>query len=103
MLQKIYAVALRNDGSSSVNVKNDVEAVAEDKKAEEPKKAGKAKTDAPKREDGVSVSIDFDGIDNRVMALPMDAADYNIVGSVDGGLLYTAKNKPDALQHSRRN
>lgn len=90
---KIYAVALKDDGSRLVNVKNDEETVAEDKKIEEPKKAGKAKVEAPKKEETVSVSIDFNGIDNRVMALPMDAADYSIVGSVEGGLLYTAKDK----------
>lgn len=90
---KIYAVALKDDGSKLVNVKNDVESVVEDKKVEEPKKAGKAKAEAPKKDEPVSVSIDFNGIDNRVMALPMDAADYSIVGSVDGGLLYTAKSK----------
>ena len=91
---KIYAVALKNDGSKLIKDKNDVESVVEDKKAEEPKKSEKKKEEtASKDQEPVSVSIDFDGINSRVMALPMDADTYSIVGSVDGGILYTSKDK----------
>ncbi len=91
---KIYAVALNNDGSKLTKDKNDVESVVEDKKAEEPKSGkSKAKDESAKKEEPVKVTIDFEGINNRVLPLPMAAGNYRIAGTVDGGLLYSAQDK----------
>ena len=77
---RVYAVALRNDGTRLLKVKNDVEGSADEKKE-------------AAKDEVVSVAIDFEGVDGRVMALPMDAGDYDLVGSVDGGVLFIAKGK----------
>lgn len=90
---KIYALALRNDGSRLKSRKNDAEAVKEDK-PEEPKKETKdKKDDAAKPAEKTKVTIDFDGLAGRVEALPLSAGNYRIIGAVDGGLLYAADGK----------
>ncbi|MDP2424367.1 MAG: PDZ domain-containing protein, partial [Bacteroidales bacterium] len=93
---KIYAVALKNDGSKLIKDKNDVEPVAEEKKTEEPvkKNQSKAKKEEPvKKDDKIKVVIDFEGINNRIEALPMPAGDYRIIGPAEGGLLYAGDGK----------
>ncbi len=92
---KIYAVALKNDGSKLFTDKNDIEPVNEEKKSETPAKDSKSKSkDEPeKKEDKVKVSIDFEGINNRVEALPVPSGNYRIIGMADGGLLYAADGK----------
>ncbi|HPJ63431.1 PDZ domain-containing protein [Lentimicrobium sp.] len=93
---RIYAVALKNDGTRLIKTKNDVEPVNESKPAEEAKDSkskGKSKEEPEKKDDKVKVSIDFEGINNRVEALPVSAGNYRIVGPADGGLLYIADGK----------
>ena len=92
---RIYAMALKNDGTKLIKDKNDVEPIAEPKKEEGSKKEtkGKPKEEATKETESVKVSIDFDGIDNRVMALPLPSGNYSLAGMVDGGLMYTSQGK----------
>ena len=81
--EKIYAVALNNDGSRLTAIKNDVEPAV----PAIPKSDTK-KTDAP-----LAVTIDFEGAENRIMALPVSAGSYSIAGAVDNGLLYLTKDQ----------
>ena len=37
------------------------------------------------------VKIDFDGINGRIEALPVSSGNYTILGSVEGGLLYSSE------------
>lgn len=92
---RIYAVALNNDGSKLKKDKNDIEQIAVKPKEEAPaKKSSKQPKDEPvKEEKQVTVTIDFNGIDNRVMALPVAAGQYSLMGVVDGGLLFSSKGK----------
>lgn len=93
---KIYAVALKNDGSKLFKTKNDVEPVNEEKPAAEAgngKSKGKAKDEPEKKEDKLKVTIDFQGINNRVEALPVPSGNYRIIGPADGGLLYVSDGK----------
>ncbi len=46
-----------------------------------------------KKELKVKVEIDFDGINNRISALPGEAGSYRIVGAADGGLVYISDRK----------
>jgi tricorn protease len=39
------------------------------------------------------VVIDFEGINNRIEALPVSAGDYRLIGPADGGLLYISDGK----------
>jgi len=89
---RIYAVALKNDGSKLIKDKNDVEPVkAEEKEPAKPAKNNQ-KEEKPS-ETKIQVTIDFEGINNRVEALPVTAGDYRIVGPADGGLLYISEGK----------
>ena len=92
---RIYAMALKNDGTKLIKDKNDVEPIAEAKKEESAKKEPKNKQkDEPAKETvEAQVSIDFVGIDNRVMALPLPSGNYSLAGMVDGGLMYSAQGK----------
>lgn len=92
---KIYAVALKNDGSSLFKIKNDSEPVNEEKPETAPaKKDSKKGGEEPAKSDGKTrVSIDFEGINQRVQALPVPAGNYRIVGPADGGLLYLSDGK----------
>ncbi|MGV8829863.1 MAG: S41 family peptidase [Breznakibacter sp.] len=92
---RIYAMALKNDGTKLIKDKNDVEPIAEAKKEESSKKeqTNKQKDESAKETAQVKVSIDFDGIDNRVMALPLPSGNYSLAGMVDGGLMYSAQGK----------
>lgn len=89
---RIYAVALKNDGSKLIKDKNDVEPVkAEEKETAKPAKNNQ-KEEKP-AETKIQVTIDFEGINNRVEALPVPAGDYRIIGPADGGLLYISEGK----------
>lgn len=81
---RLYAVILKSDGPGLTKEKNDVEPVREDKPAEK-------KEESAKKE--VKVTIDVEGINNRIVALPGDAGDYRIIAAVDGGLLYVSGGK----------
>lgn len=89
---RIYAVALKADGEKLFKDKNDVEPVKEEKKAEaETIKDKKAEPKEEKKEELVTVSIDFDGINHRIVALPLKAGNYQMVSAVEGGLLYISE------------
>ena len=67
-------------------VKEDKEAApsAQDTKSKKAKPA----ENTPAEEKKVKVEIDFNGINNRVTALPGEAGEYRIVGAADGGLVF---------------
>ncbi|MBK9357863.1 MAG: PD40 domain-containing protein [Bacteroidales bacterium] len=92
---RIYAVVLKADGPKLTKDKNDVEEVKDAVKTDEPKKEKKAKPDAKeeKKDEGVKVVIDMEGIADRIIALPMEAGDYFGLAAVDGGLLYVSNGK----------
>lgn len=95
---KVYAVALRNDGTKLTKEKVDIEPVAAEKKADEPKKdskkdAKKGGEEAAKADTKLNITIDFDGADNRVFVLPVNAGSYSILGAVDNGVLFSSRGK----------
>ncbi|MDP2238052.1 MAG: PDZ domain-containing protein [Bacteroidales bacterium] len=91
---KIYAVALRNDGSKLTSRKNDVESVAAEPKADDKKDSkSKDKAETPKNDQKTKVTIDFEGINSRMEALPVSSGNYRIIGPADGGLLYASDGK----------
>ncbi|MCO5265686.1 MAG: PDZ domain-containing protein [Lentimicrobium sp.] len=92
---RIYAIVLKSDGPRLIKDKNDIEEIRETAKADEPKKpAGKkTETTANKQDEGIKVSIDMEGIVNRIIALPMEAGTYFGLAAADGGLLYISNGK----------
>ncbi len=85
---RLYAAALTKSAPPLLKDKNDVEEV----KKEEPEK--KDERQAPKeavKEDkskAAALKIDFDGLDDRVIALPPPRGNYGGMVPVEGGVLY---------------
>ncbi len=92
---RIYALVLKADGPKLKKDKNDVEAIKEETKADDSKKDTKGKKDNSdaKKDEGVKVVIDMDGISGRIIALPMESGNYFGLAAVDGGLLYVSNGK----------
>lgn len=89
---RIYALPLRNDGTSLTPYKEDtepyhVEAAQENKESKEANDK-KATPDAIP-----SVEIDTQDAHHRIVALPVDPGSYHLLGTVEEGLLYGAGNK----------
>ena len=84
--RSIYLVVLRKDLPSPFAPESDEEkAVLEDKKDEKKPE----KTDPPS-----SVSIDFENIGQRILAVPVPARDYADVAAGKAGTLYLVENTP---------
>ncbi len=96
---RLYAMALNLKSPRIFKEKNDTEPVKEEKAAEKPAPAAKGKktqdaaTDTPIEKKEVNVEIDFNGINNRITALPGEPGDYRIVGACEGGLLFLSGGK----------
>ena len=95
---RIYAMSLQASGDKLFKYKNDVEPVKDETNTAENSKD--AKDQKEKKDDittdkkvGVSVSIDFDGISNRVVALPLKSGNYRNLLPVEGGVLYISDGK----------
>ena len=85
-----YVVVLRKDEPSPLAPESDeekAEAKKDDAKKEEPKK-DEAKKDEPKKEEKVEVKIDFDGISQRILALPVPARNYVDLLSGKTGIVF---------------
>jgi len=96
---RLYVLSLTTKSPKIFKEKNDIEPVKEEKKApvaesQEKNKKGKvAVSEKTTESKDVKVEIDFSGINQRVVALPGAAGDYNIVGATEGGLIYTTGGK----------
>ncbi len=103
---RIYALTLKSGGPGLVKDKNDVEPVKEasttsengsasagktPKKADAKKEGGTAEAAPGKKT--VKVEISFEGINNRIAALPEAPGDYRMAGAVEGGILFTSGGK----------
>jgi tricorn protease len=114
-----YVVVLAKDGASPVPPESDDEKAKDekkdDKKADEPKKDDKAKdsaknekakdkkdSDAAKSGDEkdkdkdkpVTVTMDLEGIGNRILALPIPARNYGGLTTGKTGVIYLAEDAP---------
>ncbi len=96
---RLYAVALTGKSPKIFKDKNDVEPVKEETPklitatppSKDKKNANEPAAAETKKE--VIVAVDFEGFNNRIIALPGEAGDYRIVGAVEGGLLYITNGK----------
>jgi tricorn protease len=89
---KIYAVALKDDGSRLIKEKNDEEPVTKEETQAKKSSKEKQKEEKPEKEE-IKVSIEFNGINNRIEVLPVPSGNYRIVGPANGGLLYISDGK----------
>ncbi|HUI73405.1 MAG TPA: PDZ domain-containing protein [Candidatus Acidoferrum sp.] len=80
ILRSVYAVVLKKGEPTPVEPESDEEKVAAAKKDETTKEGEKGKEaekkEGEKKEEAVKVTIDFDGILQRIVALPIKAANY---------------------------
>lgn len=83
---RIYALPLKDDGTTLTPYRDDQESVPRENNAEE-KKQEKSETEQAK------VTIHFNDINSRIEALPLQPGNYRILGAVEEGLLFTTGNK----------
>ncbi|MGE5420337.1 MAG: S41 family peptidase, partial [Chloroflexota bacterium] len=94
---RIYAVALSNKSPKLFKDKNDVEPIKQEAPVVKPevpakdKKGNAVPVAEPKKE--MSVVVEFEGLNDRISALPGEAGEYSILGAVDGGLIYITDGK----------
>lgn len=82
-MTKPYLITLQNDTPSPFEHENaEVSIQAKDEKAEE------KKDDKGKKADKMDIRIDFDGINGRVVQLPVKAGSYWNLNPVEGGVYY---------------
>ncbi|MCK5169695.1 MAG: PDZ domain-containing protein, partial [Bacteroidales bacterium] len=86
---RVYALALRKDSPKLFKFKNDVVDVKTEEKAKDSSK-DKKDNDEPKK-DELNIKIDFDGITDRIMDLPIEDGNYRFLEAVEGGVLYGAE------------
>ncbi|TFG43703.1 MAG: acetyl-CoA synthetase, partial [Bacteroidia bacterium] len=96
---RLYAISLTPKSPKIFKDKNDIEPVKAEKASPAPSasakdKKGKATTsDTTSAKKEVKVEIDFNGINDRITALPGEAGEYRIVGAADGGLIFISNSK----------
>ncbi|MGB2591323.1 MAG: PDZ domain-containing protein [Candidatus Acidiferrum sp.] len=88
VLRSIYAVVLKKGDPSPVEPQSDEEKAASDEKGKDADK-GKGKEGEKKEE--VSVTIDLDGIGQRIVAMPIHAGDYVSLDAGKSGVLFMSE------------
>jgi tricorn protease len=81
--RSVYVVVLKKGEASPLAPESDEEKVAEEKKDEAPK--------PPPKKEEVKVTIDFDGIGQRILALPIPAKNYVGMGVAKPGIIFIAE------------
>src|SRR5207249_2816990 len=99
VLRNIYAAVLKKGDASPVEPQSDEEKVADEKKDATGGVKGKEgekgkegdKKDEKKKEEGVKVVIDLDGIGQRIVSLPIKAARYEGLDAGKAGTLFLSE------------
>jgi len=90
---RIFALALTKDGPKLFEDKNDEEAGTAPKAKPEKTKAKKKKSKKATPKAPKGITIDFDGIQNRILAFPMPSSRYGMVQDLGDKLLYLKEGK----------
>jgi tricorn protease len=111
--RNVYAVVLKKTDANPVEPESDDEKVAAKKDADADKNADKSKDaekdkdkaaekgkegekdkdkDKDKKDEEVKVTIDFEGIGQRIVALPIKAANYSSIDAGKAGVLFLEEN-----------
>jgi len=88
---RIHAVALTDDTPPLFKDENDVEEVkkeSKDKEADDKAPADKKKPAADTSKSKEPLKIEFEGINDRIIALPPKSGSYGGLAAVEGGVLY---------------
>lgn len=94
----IYALLLAADGKSPLAPRaGDEDAKKDEKKDDEKKDDKKGDKKDPKKDDKKPVRIDLDGLDERLVALPVGERNYEALAvGADGALFYLQRPQPGA-------
>ncbi len=92
----IYVVALTKDTPSPLAKESDEEKGAAEKEKNGPKGEAKGKTEEVKPKAPEPVVIDFDGLNERILALPIQAGNFSGLQAGETGQLYYLENPPDS-------
>jgi len=92
--RSVYVVVLRKDLPSPLAPESDEEKVQEAAKPEEKKEAAPAAKPGEKGKEPVTVTIDFDGITQRTLALPIPARNYIGLTAGKAGILFLGEAPP---------
>ena len=87
---KIYAIILKSDGPKIFKFKNDVEPVVQDTVSSKPETKERNGENKVK---SVTVEIDFEGINNRIIPITAKTGQYSNLCPSEKGLLYIDRNK----------
>lgn len=95
---RMYAVALTDKSPKLFKDKNDIEPVKQDApvvktEASKNKKEAPSATPAEEPKKTVFVTVEFEGFNDRIIALPGEAGAYRILGAVEGGIIYLSNGK----------
>lgn len=92
---RMYAVALTDTAPKIFRDKNDIEPASEEKPAPSitVKKSGKPGEISSAGKDELNVIVDFEGLNDRIIAIPGEAGEYRIAGAVEDGFIYISGNK----------
>jgi tricorn protease len=85
-MSKVYLLTLQKETESPFKPVNDEVSVSKTKDSEEDKK---------KNGDGVTVNIDFEGISDRIVNLPIKASSYSALASVGNNIYYNRRGASD--------
>jgi tricorn protease len=105
VLRSVYAAVLKKDDKSPVEPESDEEKTEEEKKADQQKPEEKkneatakpspgqetAKKEDDKKPEPVKVTIDLDGISQRIVALPIKPANYVALDTGKTGVLFLSE------------
>jgi tricorn protease len=99
-----YVMVLRDDDPTPFPLKSDEEAAPDDdeEKKEENGEEENGDEDGDEDEEAVEVRIDFDGIERRIVALPMPARRYGTVVAGPEGTVFigeSVENEPGEVLH----
>lgn len=92
MTNSIYLVTLQKDQKSPLAKQNDLEEGDTKKEDEKDKKEEKSKKDKTEPEE--AIVIDWDGIFNRIIDVPIDPGMYSNLASPEDGKLFYISRKP---------
>jgi tricorn protease len=92
--RSVYVVVLKKGEPSPLAPESDEEKVADEKKDEKKDEAQKDQTKPDAKKGDVTVTVDFDGISQRILALPIPSRDYVGMGVGKTGIIFIAETAP---------
>jgi tricorn protease len=99
--RSLYAIVLAKDGPAPLGLESDEETPkkpeAEEAKVDKEKEKGKGEDGKDGKEKAVSVKIDFEGLRNRIVALPVKARDYRQLAGGGEGIPLSRRSPPGEM------